>query len=81
MVYTYYTDHWRCSSLRTYGPAAGGAVNPSPVQAPTPGSNSTSGSTTPLPRSSISTNLIDLDSPAPTHIQGVMTDLHVNITN
>ena len=65
--------------LTTYGPAAGGAVNPSPVQAPTPGSNSTSGSTTPLPRSSISANLIDLDSPAPTHIQGVMTDL--NITN
>ena len=61
-----------------HDPAAGGNVALPPVQAPTPGSTSTSGSITPPAMPSTSANLIDLNSPTPTPIQGLMAHLNIN---
>ena len=56
------------------GPAASGTVAPPPIPAPTP---STSGSIPPAP-TPVGENLIDLNSPAPTPIQGLMAHLNIN---
>ena len=58
-----------------HSPAASGAADPPPVPAPIPGSTSTNGSITSPAMPSTGGNLIDLDSPAPNHIQGLMPDL------
>ena len=72
---------WCTFAKQTTGPVphhSPAASGPPPAPEPTPASTSTSSSNAPPALPSTTENLIDLDSPAPAHIHGLMAELNIN---